>query len=123
MNLYRYEQLNKQMEIIERILTSISEKNQKELGVTEILKKDPLLPYDKAVRMGMQEAANNAMFQVKVLATSLDRVISMVLQMVERGELDVTSLLSYKKRLELLTNFDRILEEIDPLMSYKFAHV
>ena len=130
-NKYRNEKLNEHMLHIEALLTAISGKETTNLGVTERLKKDkkeffeldtsedpkirPLMSFDKAVQLGMMEIANEAIIEVKALATGLDRIIAMVDQMAEDLGADGNeNCHKYRKRLEILTNF---------LLIYKFLLV
>jgi hypothetical protein len=122
---YRSEEIDVFMFKIEQSLSAISEKYSKALGVTEILKRDPLMSYDDAIRTGMRETANKALIQVIALSAGFDRVIAMVNQMAAHLELsgqeEVANL--YRNRLKVLTNFDRIADEFDPSKSNEFAHV
>jgi len=72
----------------------------------------------------MRETANKAIVDVKALATGLDRLIVMtneIIGIMETSGLTQASL--YKRRLELLTNFARIVEEFKPECNHKFAQI
>ena len=122
---YRNEEIDLFMFKIEKSLSAISEKYSEGLGVTEILKRDELMTYPDAIRTGMMETANLALIQVIALSTGFDRVIAMVNQMADHlessGQEKVASL--YRNRLKVLTNFNRIIDEFDPMKSNHFAHV
>lgn len=137
-NKYRDEKLNEHMFNIDALLTAISGKESANLGVKERLKKDkeeffkldtsedpkirPLMSFDKAVQTGMMEIANNTLIEVKALATSLDRMIVMVDQMADEMSADGNeNCHKYRKRLEILTNFSRIVDEFKPEKSHQFA--
>lgn len=121
---YRNDEINKFMLEIEQLLAAISEKYSKNLGVPEILKRDPLISYDDAIRIGMMETANTAMIKVIALSAGFDRVVSMVNQMADNldevGQNKKAQL--YRNRLKILTNFDRIVDELDPSKIRGFAH-
>lgn len=130
-NIYRDENINKHMEKIETLLTAISEKKSSQLGVQEIMKRDELITYDEAIRIGMRETANDALIQVKALAVGFDRVAAMVNQMFD--EMETSSKLPirkdfskqsdlYRNRLKVLTNFVRIADEFNPSKATGFAH-
>jgi hypothetical protein len=122
MEKYRDKKVNEHMFNIEALLTAISGKETKHLNVQDILKLDPLMSFDKAVQLGMMETANEAIVEVKVLATSLDRIIAMVDQMAdELGADGNENCHKYRKRLEVLTNFSRIKDEFKPENTHQFA--
>jgi rRNA pseudouridine-1189 N-methylase Emg1 (Nep1/Mra1 family) len=121
---YRNDKITEQMIRIEKLLTSISEKQAKNLGVVEVMQEDHLLSYDDAIRKAMMKKANEAMIQAKTLATGFDRVIAMVGQMAhELEQHDVKKASLYRNRLNVLTNFVRISQEFEPAEANKFAHI
>lgn len=121
---YRDDKVTEQMIRIEQLLTSISEKQAKNLGVIEVMQEDHLLSYDDAIRIAMMKKANEAMIQTKTLATGFDRVIAMVSQMAHELEKhDEKKASLYRNRLNVLTNFVRIAKEFEPAEANKFAHI
>jgi hypothetical protein len=107
---------------ITALLTAISGKETKHLNVQDILKTDPLMSFDKAVQLGMMETANEAIVEVKALATSLDRLIVMTNEII--GIMDTCGLTQaaiYKRRLKVLTNLSRIAEEFKPEFNHQFS--
>jgi hypothetical protein len=120
---YRNEQVEKQMELIEFMLTAISEKKSSKLEVNAIMNEDHLMSYDKAIRIGMQRKANESMIATKALAMGFDRVVAMVGQMIaEMKKSDMANTNLYENRLKVLTNFKRIMDELNPEMARHFAH-
>lgn len=121
---YRDEEVNSFMLKIEEDLVAISEKHSKTLGVIEILKRDPLTMYDKAVTIGMRETANDALIKVIALSTGLDRIIAMVNQMADTLDAggNHKKAKMFRNRLNILTNFERIVKEFDPSKIKEFAH-
>ena len=79
---------------------------------------------EKAIRLGMQKKANESMVAAKALAMGLDRVIAMVEQMAnEMKEANMPNGERYEKRLEILLDFKRIMDELNPEMARHFAHL
>lgn len=112
---YRDKILNAHMEDTGALLSAIAAKETLNLRVLEILKKDPEMSFDKATIIGMQEAANQANMRVVVMATSFDRTIRMAASMAR--EMTVANIKNgqrYEKRLEILTDFDKIALELTP---------
>ena len=135
MSKYRDKKVDQYSSKIEMMLNAIAGKEAANLGVQEILKKDKeefckvdlsenpkdvsLMSFDKAVQIGMQEMAQKALFDISVLATSFDRVLAMVEQMLDNVDEKQAKL--YRKRLEILTEFERISAELaNPYYSKKF---
>jgi len=118
MKQYRNDNLDKQVEILSLLVTAIAEKNSRHLNVMAIMKKDPLISFDKAVQIGMQETAEKALIQLAALATGSDRIIKMAEDMcAELTKKKSKSGFMYKKRLQLLTQFESIVKELTPPQS------
>ena len=123
---YRNQKIDEQMMLVEFLLTAISEKKASKLGVTEILAtdKEKLMSFDKAVQIGMMSTANQSLVATKALAISLDRICVMVNQMTkEMTDAGMDNGERYANRLEILTNFKRIMEELNPELAFKFAQM
>jgi len=123
---YRSEQVNEHMMLLEFLLTAISERKMSKLKVAEILAEDDdqTLDIDKAMIIGMQRTANESMVAIKALAIGLDRVTAMVEQMAQ--EMDNANMPNgerYKSRLEILLNFKRIMDELNPTLAHRFAQM
>ena len=112
---YRDKVLEGFMEVSTEMLSAIAGKELQALRVQEILKRDPLMSFDRAVIIGMQEAANRATFQMAVIATSFDRTIRMATLMAE--EMTIAEMKNgprYERRLKLLTDLGKITQELTP---------
>jgi len=115
MKTYRNEKLNDFMEISGDLLSAIAAKETLNLRVAEILKRDPEMSFDRATIIGMQEAANRANIRVAIVATSFDRTIRMAANMAkEMTAANIKNGQRYEKRLEILTDLDKIAIELTP---------
>lgn len=112
---YRDDKLDKFMDVSTELLSAIAGKELERLRVQEILKRDPEMSFDRATIIGMQEAANHATLRVAIIATSFDRTIRMATLMAQ--EMTTVGLKNgpiYERRLELLTDLDKITQELTP---------
>lgn len=112
---YRNKVLDNFMEVTTEMLSAIAGKELEALRVQEILKRDPEMSFDRAVIIGMQEAANRATFRAAVIATSFDRTVRMAVLMAQ--EMTIANMKNgprYERRLGLLTDLDKIVLELTP---------
>lgn len=125
--LFRNNKLDRQMENISFLLTAIEARELGNLKVMDILKvnrrEHPEMSMDKATEIGMQRNARKALLDMTALATSFDRVLKMTEQMIETMvTVGLSEGLLYKKRLEILTDFDKITKELTPAQSIDTGH-
>ena len=120
---YRNDKIEGQMLLVEFLLTAISEQSMSKLGVLDFTKEDATMPMEKAIRLAMRDTANKSMVATKALAICLDRVVAMAGQMAE--EMNNANLHGhlYQKRIEVLTNFASIMDELNPEMANRFAQM
>jgi len=121
MEKYSDKTLDEYVSELNDLLSAIAAKESKNLNVAKILRRDELMSFETATRIGMQENAKQAIMGLAVLATSFDRVIRMVEQMIEETakngctkETHWKNPKKYEDRLNIIMDFERILKELNP---------
>ena len=117
MNIYRTEQIDKQMAFVNTLLTAIEAKESQNLSVSEILeenrKDNPDLSFEKATMIGMQKNARESLLRMTAMAVNLDRICVMTDDMADEMK-DKKKAKLYRKRLNfLLENFKPIFEDLN----------
>lgn len=115
MDKYRDDNLEKHIEGLNTYLQAIAGNEPKNLDSYKNLQRDDVANIDEATIMAMKKTANTALVHLTALAVGFDRVLATFKQAIqEMDDENMPNAHRYKNRLVILTNFEKIVEELTP---------